>query len=112
MVDIRSFRTARRGYDREEVLNAISDATGKVEQLELDRAAAEKTVERLTRELTDLRGVLKRASSKPTSERPGPMEWACINWVSKVGFHLSTCGVGMTEPTSQETSAIIADTLR
>ena len=67
MVDIRSFRTARRGYDRDEVLTAISDATAKVEQLEADRSTAERSVERLTRELTDLRGVLKRANSKPNS---------------------------------------------
>ena len=66
MTDIRSFRTARRGYDRQEVLRAISEANSKVEQLEADREVAEKTVDRLTRELTDLRGVLHRASSKPT----------------------------------------------
>jgi len=66
MVDTRSFRTSRRGYDRDDVLSAIADATAKVEQLEGDRATAEKSVERLSRELADLRGVLKRANSKPT----------------------------------------------
>jgi cell division septum initiation protein DivIVA len=65
--ELSKFRTARRnGYDTEDVSRAFADITSRVERIEADRISAEKTADRLARELAEARATLKRASSKPT----------------------------------------------
>lgn len=67
MDELGTFRTARRGgYDTEDVARAFTEISFRVERLEADRVSAEKTAERLSRELAEARATLKRASSKPS----------------------------------------------
>lgn len=67
MEELTKFRTARRdGYDTEDVSRAFADITSRVERIEADRISAEKTADRLARELAEARATLNRANSKPT----------------------------------------------
>ncbi len=67
MDELGTFRTARRGgYEPEDVTRALAEMSSRVERVEADRVSAQKTAERLVRELAEARATLKRASSKPT----------------------------------------------
>ena len=67
MDELSTFRTARRsGYDTEDVTRAFTEISSRADRLEVERASAEKSAERLSRELAEARATLKRASAKPS----------------------------------------------
>jgi cell division septum initiation protein DivIVA len=62
-----TFRPARRGgYDSGQVDIAFVEIANRIKASEQSRSSAEKSLERLTRELAEARSALKRANSKPS----------------------------------------------
>lgn len=66
MDEIRSLRPSRKGYDQDEVDAALSEFDERIRQIENERVSAEKTVERLNRDVAEARAALQRANSKPS----------------------------------------------
>jgi len=63
----RNFKAVRRnGYDPAEVRRAFTDAEGRLDELKQSVVSGEATVDKLERELADLRDALRRSNSKPT----------------------------------------------
>lgn len=60
------FRTAKRGFEPEDVDRAFAQITNRIASAREQREAAEKDIERLSRELNEARIAVKRANSKPT----------------------------------------------
>ena len=57
---------AKKGLDPEQVDVALSDVNAEVARLELERAETDKRVDKLTREIAEVRSALKRSSAKPS----------------------------------------------
>lgn len=57
---------AKKGLDPEQVNVALSDVQAETARLENERAAIDKRIDKLTREVAEVRSALKRASAKPS----------------------------------------------
>ena len=57
---------AKKGLDPEQVNVALSDVNAEVARLEAERAGIDKRVDKLTREIAEVRSALKRSSAKPS----------------------------------------------
>ena len=63
----RNFRTVRKnGYDPADVKRAFRDAEARVEELMQTTRSGVATVDKLERELADMRDALRRSNAKPT----------------------------------------------
>lgn len=66
MAENNEFRTVKRGFEPADVDRAFSQITSRIASAQEQRDAAEKDIERLSRELNEARIAVKRANSKPT----------------------------------------------
>ena len=66
MSEYNEFRTAKRGFEPEDVDRAFAQITSRMAAAREQREATEKDIERLSRELNEARIAVKRANSKPT----------------------------------------------
>lgn len=57
---------AKKGLDPQQVNVALSDVQFEVSRLETERAEIDKRIDKLTREVAEVRSALKRASAKPS----------------------------------------------
>lgn len=63
----RTFRSVRKnGYDPADVKRVFSDAESRMQELQQTSRAGLATVDKLERELADLRDALRRSNAKPT----------------------------------------------
>ena len=66
MADSPSFRTSRSGYEPEDVDRAFTELTSRISRAEREREESDQAIERITRELNEVRSALKRANAKPS----------------------------------------------
>ena len=66
MSEYNEFRTAKRGFEPEDVDRAFAQITSRMATAREQREESEKEIERLSRELNEARIAVKRANSKPT----------------------------------------------